>query len=298
MLPTARAVRVLVALGCLLLAGTARADAPDQAAIDALRARYAAVQGELAQNVFGRPLHLDSEQAGAEARVDIDAVLAHPFTRLNAALDAPEHWCDILILHLNIKQCRSSGGAGDSKLTVYIGSKHWQEVESAQRIVFDFRVRADTADYLHLELHADEGPMGVRNFRIELEAIPLAAGQSFIHMSYAYTSGLTARLAMRGYLATVGSGKVGFTVVGQTTDGKPVYIGDVRGVIERNTMRYYLAIDVYVDSLDAAPTPAQLDVRLRQWFAGTEAYARQLHEIDEAEYLDMKRREIERQRGP
>jgi len=288
---------VLAMGACLLLAGTARAGAQDQDAIDGLRARYAALQGALAQNVFGRPLYLESEQNGAEARVNIHAVLAHPFARLNAGLDAPDHWCDILILHLNIKQCRSSGGAEDAKLTVHIGSKHWQAVEAAQKIVFDFHVRADTAEYLRVELHADSGPMGVRDFRIELEAIPLAAGQSFMHLSYAYTSGLTARLAMQGYLATVGSGKVGFTVVGHGLDGKPVYIGDVRGVIERNTMRYYLAIDIYMDTFDGPPTADQLDVRLHRWFAATEAYARQLHEIDEAEYLDMKRREIARQQG-
>jgi hypothetical protein len=61
-------------------------------------------------------------------------------------------------------------------------------------------------------------------------------------------------------------------------------------------MRYYLAIDTYLDTFDATPRE-QLDRRLRQWFAATEQYPRQLHEVDEPEYLDMKRKEIDRQRG-
>jgi hypothetical protein len=287
-------LRFLLVLALLLAAGAAYAE-QDQPAIEALRARHAALKNDLAQNAFGRPLHLESAQTEGEVSGNVHAVLEHPFARLNAALHAADHWCDILILHLNIKQCRSAPGASVSTLTVYIGTKRWQSLESAERIVFDFHVRADTSEYLRLELRADDGPLGARNFRIELEAIPLEAGRSFIHMSYAYTFGTAARLAMLGYLRTVGRGKVGFTVVDRTADDKPVYVGDERGVTERNTMRYYLAIDAYVDTFDPAPAE-QLDRRLRQWFTATEQYPRQLHEVDEAEYLDMKRREIERQR--
>jgi hypothetical protein len=68
----------------------------------------------------------------------------------------------------------------------------------------------------------------------------------------------------------------------------------MRGVIERNTMRYYLAIDAYLDSLSAPPAQ-QVERRLKTWFAATERYPRQLHEIEEAEYLAMKRKEIRAQ---
>jgi hypothetical protein len=291
------AARALAAAACVLFAGAARADAEDQAAISALRARHAALQNDLAHNAFGRPLHLESGQNKGDANGDIHAVLEHPFARLNAALDAAENWCDILILHLNVKQCRSAGGPAWNTLTVYIGTKGWQSLGSAHRVVFDFNVRAHTAEYLRIKLDADQGPLGVHNFRIELEAMPLEPGRSFIHLSYSYTSGLAARLAMNAYLETLGSGKVGFSVIDRSADGKPVYVGGERGVIERNTMRYYLAIDTYVDTFDAAPGEQLDGRRLRRWFAATESYRRQLHELEEAEYLDMKRKELERQRG-
>ena len=60
----------------------------------------------------------------------------------------------------------------------------------------------------------------------------------------------------------------------------------MRGTVERNTMRYYLAIEAYLDSLDKPPAQ-QLDARLRQWFDATEQYARQLHEVDKESYLAM-----------
>jgi len=79
-------------------------------------------------------------------------------------------------------------------------------------------------------------------------------------------------------------------VSGQDGDGRPTYVGGVRGLVERNTMRYYLAIDDYV----AAPAPAQLEQRLDTWFDATERYPRQLHEMEKPEYLAMKRDEARR----
>ena len=289
---------MLALLTALLLAAWTPAGAQDQtaAAVAALRAQHAALAKELSQNAFGRPVHLDSSQSGGDLNGDIHAVLDHPFSKLKAALDSIDRWCDVLILHINTKQCRAAGGPPPDQLVMYIGGKHWQSLESAQRVVFDFHVRASARDYLRIELHAAKGPLSTSNYRIVLEAIPLESGQSFIHLSYAYTYGFVGRLAMEGYLGTLGRGKVGFSVVGHTPDGKPAYVADVRGVIERNTMRYYLAIDAYVGTFDVAPG-ALPDVRLRRWYEATEQYPRQLHDIPEAEYLDMKRKEIERQRG-
>lgn len=74
----------------------------------------------------------------------------------------------------------------------------------------------------------------------------------------------------------------------------PAYIGGVRGLIERNTMRYYLAIDSFIGAERALPA-AQFESRLQNWFTATERYPQQLHEMDRGEYLDMKRAEYLRQ---
>ena len=70
----------------------------------------------------------------------------------------------------------------------------------------------------------------------------------------------------------------------------------MRGVVERNTMRYYLAIDAYLDSL-ASPGNDQVQKRLDQWFSSTELYRRQLHELDRDDYLSMKHQEYKRMKS-
>ena len=99
---------------------------------------------------------------------------------------------------------------------------------------------------------------------------------------------------METYLATVGSDKVGFTVTGKQADGQTEFIGGLRAVVERNTMRYYLAIDAFLEAEKAAPAE-RLERRLQNWFTATESYPRQLHEMDRASYLEMKRAEVARQ---
>jgi hypothetical protein len=103
-------------------------------------------------------------------------------------------------------------------------------------------------------------------------------------------------MAMKFYLGTTGRNKVGFTVVGTQSDGQTLYVGGMRGVAERNTMRYYLAIEAFLGAL-SAPPQARLAKRLGDWFAASERYPRQLHEIEQAEYLEMKRSEILRQQA-
>jgi hypothetical protein len=143
-------------------------------------------------------------------------------------------------------------------------------------------------------LNADAGPLGTKNYRIVLEAIPLDANSTFVHLSYSYAYGMLGRVAMQSYLATIGRNKVGFSIIERKPDGTPVYVADVRGVIERNTMRYYLAIEAYLGAY-ALPVSEQAETRLRAWFDAVERYPRQLHELGRDEYLSMKRRELARQ---
>jgi hypothetical protein len=89
---------------------------------------------------------------------------------------------------------------------------------------------------------------------------------------------------------------VGFSVVARRPDGRPVYVGGLRGMVERNTMRYYLAVEAYLGASDV-PAPERPEKRLRDWFAATERYALQLHEMERDDYLEMKRRELKRQQA-
>ena len=48
-------------------------------------------------------------------------------------------------------------------------------------------------------------------------------------------------------------------------------------------------------SAGAAAGAAQLQQSLELWFSATERYAEQLHEMDRAEYVAMKLKEVQRQ---
>jgi len=86
-------------------------------------------------------------------------------------------------------------------------------------------------------------------------------------------------------------------VTGENGQGKPVYCGGMLGALERNTMRYFLAIDAYLGSL-SVPEDKRLQKRLSDWFAATEKYPLQLHEMSRGEYLAMKQQESKRVNVP
>ena len=283
-------------LACLISAGTgiAHADISDTNSAASLRTKYSALRDTLSHNQFQLPLNLDSSQTSTDLKGDIYALMDYPFATVSTALKGASHWCDILFLHLNVKYCRESVDKPGSNLTVYIGRKNEQSLNIAPKMEFEYRVNSKSSDYLQIFLDAEKGPFGTKNYRFMLEAIPLKDGGTFIHLSYSYGYGFTAKLAMEAYLKTLGSDKVGFTIIKKLPDGKPLYVSGIRGALERNTMRYYLAISAYLGAL-SSPPQQQLEKRLRDWFASTERYPLQLHELEQSEYLNMKRKEYKRQ---
>src|SRR6185436_10531937 len=282
----------------LLCAGAGIAHGADAGANSpgALRAKYGALQDRLSHNAFQRPLALDSSEAPSALAGDIYALLDYPFATVSAALSGMDNWCDILILHVNTKYCRASIAGERGVLNVRIGKKFGQPLHDAYPMAFAYRVAAPTPNYLQVRLNADEGPLSTRDYRVVLEAIPLENGQTFIHLSYSYGYGAVGRVAMQVYLGTIGKDKVGFTVAGTQPDGRPLHIAGTRGLVERNTMRYYLAIEAFLGALSEAPQ-ARFERRIHDWYAATERYPRQLHEMEQGAYLDMKRTENRRQQA-
>lgn len=288
-----RPASAALAAGMLFSATAAPAAVPDMQSAARLYAHHASLNDRLRHNPFRRALSINSSESPTDLKGEIHALIDYPFATVSASLDDAESWCDVLILHINTKYCHATAGAENTHLMVRIGRKTPQPLKDATPIEFTYRVTAATASFLEIRLIAPEGPLGTRNLRIELQAVPVGSGQTLLHLSYAYDYGMAGRLAMQGYLSTLGSGKVGFTQIGPNGDA-PEYVGGMRGLVERNTMRYYLAIDAYLGSL-ASPPSVQLQKRLQSWFSATEQYPRQLHEVNWTAYLEMKQGETLRQ---
>ena len=283
-------------LAVLTGAGSALAEPSADGSAQALQAKHTALATQLASNEFQRPLVIESTETDKSVSGNAYAVINYPFATVASSFRDADNWCEVLILHLNTKYCRAGGDNAKSLLAVAVGKKQPQEIREAYTLNFDFKPGLSTPEYMAVQMNADKGPVGTYNYRINLRAVPISSGKTFMHLQYAYGYGLAGRVAMQSYLATMGSGKLGFTQIERQTGGPKAPVEGMRGAVERNTMRYYLAIDAYLASLSSA-VPEQLDKRLQHWFDATERYPRQLHEIDRNAYLTMKRNEYRRQQA-
>lgn len=301
MLPRRRRVqRLLPALAWILTARVAVAAGGAPADTDsavALRAQYAVLRPRLDASVFGQRVVVDSAETTHHLEGSIYAVVDYPYAIVRRAFTSPAAWCEALLLHLNVKRCRADAAGPHAKLAVAVGRKVEQSVNEAFPFEFAFAVSASEADYFRVVLDAPAGPLGTKDYRMTLVGTVLDARHTFVHLRYSYGYGFQVRMAMDAYLATGGHGKVGFTVTGHSADATPTYIGGVRGAIERNAMRYYLALDAYLGALGVPPA-RQVAERFERWFAATERYPAQLHELDREAYLQMKRHEYQRQQSP
>ena len=259
--------------------------------------KHAELKDQLTNNAYGRPLFLESTESGDLVSGNAYAVLDAPFAAVSTSFRNANAWCDVMILHINTKYCKTIAASNPLLLKVHVGKKTPQTLQDSFPLEFVMRQVSTSADLLVVQLNAEKGPVGTSNYRIELQAAPLEGNKTFMHLRYSYEYGVAGKLAMRGYLATAGRGKVGFSAPAATSgDAKPSYVGGARGAVERNTMRYYLAIDAYLQSL-AQPPASQVNARLDKWFDATEQYPVQLRETDKASYIAMKKNEIQRQQA-
>jgi hypothetical protein len=259
-----------------------------------LRAQYVALSEQLAQSPIQQGLYLESAESSRASRGDLYAVVEYPFATVSGAFTNPENWCEALILHLNIKYCRAVKDDERTVLSVALGKKTEQPLSETHRVRFGYNVTISGPDYMAVDLDAKKGPLGTRDYHFALELIALEGERSFLHIEYSYAYGVMARLAMRLYLATSGSAKVGFTMIGGENGGPPHLVRGLRGALERNTMRYYLALDAFIGTIET-PAPQRFEQSLEWWYTATERYALQLHEVGHDDYIAMKRNEYLRQ---
>jgi hypothetical protein len=273
---------ILACAATLGLALAAHAASPEASA---LYARYTRLQPQMASSPFARPIVVDSAETGGRMQGEIHGELAHAFAPLAQRLTQPAAWCDVIVLHYNVKGCAAEGDF----VTVYSGRKFYEPLARAYPLRYRFRVAVVHADYVRVELTADSGPLGTRDYELVLEATPIGE-RTFVSLRYAFRPSTGSRLATASYLATAGSGKAGFTVVGHRADGSPEWIGGVRGIVERNAMRNFLALDAWLETCDAPAADRALR-RLLRMAALTSQYPAQLVEMPADEYVAIKQRE-------
>lgn len=280
-MPWAAATLLAMALSAAMPASA------DQQAASALRALHAESRDRLQDSPYGRPLWIESREAGGRLHGDLHARIEHPFAQVEATLGDPSHWCGLLTLLPNIRRCDAARDG--RRLTVRIARRFDQPLDDTYEVDFTLGMRQVAGKYLQATLDAEKGPVGTSRYRILLRAVPVGDGQSFVHVHYGYSYGLTARVGAQAYLATRGRNKLGFSVARLDEAGQPELIGGLRGAVERNAMRTYLAIDAYLGAHEL-PEAERRERSLQAWLDAIDEYPRQLAEPDRDAYYETKRR--------
>jgi hypothetical protein len=280
----------MFAAAILFSAGSAPAVEKPRRGEDILLDTYYRNIAKLEKNSFGVPLFLESFERDDRVHADVYGIFGYPFSSVVNVLKVPANWCDIAALHPNVKACTCREQPGAWLLTFYIGRKFYQPPEDTHQVVYYYRNVDQEHGYLDISLSADAGPFGTKDHRMRFEALPLDAGRTFVHVSYEYSDSVVLRLAEKGYFATLGRGKVGFTVIGADRNGKPVYIGGPRGALERNAVRYYFAIQSFMNTL-RYPEEKRFSMRISEWYDLTSRCRRQLFDLDRKDYLTFKTKE-------
>lgn len=235
---------------------------------------------------------VDSGERDGRFVGEIRARIEHPFAEVSKALAASREWCAFAILHPNVKGCICERGPDGERVVLFAGPKRGSTLEDAYPIRYTFAAPTVTPQRVEIRLNASSGPLKTRDYEFAISAEPAGERTTRVVVRYAYRPSLESKLATAGYLATVGAGKTGFTIVGKDGEGRPIYVGGIRGIVERNAMRQLLAVQAYLDTRAAEQRDR---ARFERFHDLTERHADQLRELERGEYLTLKAAEFERQ---
>ena len=221
----------------LVLAGAIATVYGDRAS---LQTRYLQFKQELKNSKFETPIYIQSHNSKYVHRGEVYGLVKNPnvtFDDLRSAFTRLENWCDFIPLHLNVKSCTYYRKNDASYLTFYVGGKYYDSPDNVYEVRYRFRVIKKDDDYFKVLLTAPKGPSGTRDYRLQLDAMR-TNGTVCYRVISSYRPSAFSRFGTKFYLNTAGSHKVGFSVVGVDDAGKPIYVRGIKGIIERNVIRY------------------------------------------------------------
>ena len=259
-----------------------------------LKEIYEEIEEQILNNDYGLPLYLESIKKEDSMRGDVYGIIYHPYETVSKNLASLTNWCGIMPQHLNIKACTYQYVNDQCRLIFYTGRKFYEKADNVYHLNYRFKVSTLNNNYFNAFLDSKEGPLDTTDYVITVEAIPLTDNSTFFHLAYEYKYGFWAHIAMSTYFSTLGRKKVGFTIEGKDKKGNALYVKGIRGVIERNSIRYYFAIQSFLDTLNI-PLETRFKARISNWFDLTEKHHKQLYEMDKEDYLKYKKMERQNQ---
>ncbi len=272
------------------LGAVAYGDDSSRSGAEFLFDKYHEIEKELEKNSGPVPFHVESSANKNASQVDIYGIIKYPFEIVQDKLLVPTNWCDIVLPHLNVRACTYKKVNDTWLLNIYNVDKSSEPLEDAYKMKFVYLVSALQPVYFAVALTAQEGPFHTKDHQFGLEAVPLAKDTTFIHFRYSFRYSALGYFLMKIF---VGS-RTGFSIIGTDSDGNPVYVDGLRGLVERDVVYYYLAIMAYFHTLNAPPDQ-RFDMQISQWYDLTARFKKQLFEMKKEEYLADKIRDWKNQ---
>ena len=290
-----------VILGLMVLMAPAAFSSDNDNSLASLQARAVEFRQQQVSGENPLPFVLSSSFSStlskARVRTFIRGVGLDTFSQ---KLLQPAEWCEFIPLHLNIKACGHVVRNQKNIVQFYAGVKGYVTPDDAHLLQLSFEARKEGGVF-YADLFAADGPLDSTNIRFGIHAIDAEGdGGTGVYVEFELSSepGLSNSLA-RVYLATIARRKIGFSINGKTWSGKPKYVGGQRGAIERNLVRYLLAIETYFETAskaDEMAADALYELRIQRWYDETDQYREQLFELSREEYISNKLRERENQK--
>lgn len=247
-----------------------------------LLGRHANEAERLVGSPFGRPIALKSSTRQWTARGEAIAELQVGLPVLRDLLQQPERWCEILLLTPSVSDCRPTDGGIDSRYAIKLRYRYDDPDHDAGTATLRVERGLSSPRFLSLRLSAPRGPLGTSNYVMEVEAAPLDEQRTILRVVYSYQYGIRAAVAMRFHFATSGRDELGFS---SNTQGESVR--GMRGAVERDVMRQFLAIEAHALSDDKRPEQ-RFEKSLDRWLAAIDHYPERLAETDPAHYREIK----------
>ncbi len=249
--------------------------------------RYQELMEGQASNPLHAPVTVESKEQGDAISADAWGVLDAPFERAASIVNSPAAFCDFISVVIFVKACTFAATAAPATVTLYMGRKDYEDPNPDNALAFQYSIEAQGGEAVMARLFVARGSLGVKDNRLEFE-LWRVAGQTLAHVHASYIASVQSNLAMGTYLMTMGRNKIGFSTVPDST-GKPKPVKGALGIIERNAMRYFLALQSTLATQNVAADQREA-ARLEHWFDATAKYEL-LFEVPRAEYLDNKKRE-------
>ncbi len=252
-------------------------------------ARFKELVEGVASNPLQGPYSISSVESASQISADVWGVIDAPAKRVSEVLVSPAAFCRFVSLVIFVKACTHSGDAAPTKVTLYMGRKDYEDPDPDNALAFDYTVDSAEAGHVSIRLFVAQGLLGVKDNRLDFMVWSME-GKTLVQVHASYVPSMQSKLALGTYLMTMGRNKVGFST---STDasGDTTPIKGARGIIERNTMRYFLALRTEVA---LASGGASDEARIERWFDATAEFE-PLYEIPRDEYIANKKREIKNQ---